>query len=161
MDSIVQSNKAPVTVIEKRSVAQIMGDPHYIELIDEYAWESAVVDMPAINAKMETYVPMESTGMLNIFAAFAEGELIGFVSVLTPTLPHYGALVATTESFFVTAGHRGGGTGLRLLKKAEEFAWDCRSPGFFVSAPLGGMLATILPRWGYTETSRVFFKKAP
>lgn len=161
MDTAIQSNHAPTVTIEKRSVAQIMGDPRYIELIDEYAWESAVVDMPAINAKMETYVPMEKTGMLNIFAAFAGEELIGFVSVLTPTLPHYGMLVATTESFFVTAGHRGGGTGLKLLKKAEEFARAEGSPGIFVSAPVDGMLATILPRWGYVETSRVFFKKAP
>lgn len=158
---MIRSNQPPAVTIEKRSVMEIMGNPRYIELIDEYAWESAVVDMPAINAKMETYVPMESTGMLNIFAAFAEGELIGFVSVLTPTLPHYGALVATTESFFVTAGHRGGGTGLKLLKRAEDFAWEQGSPGLFVSAPTDGMLATILPRWGYVQTSLVFFKKAP
>ena len=32
-------------------------------------------------------------------------------------------------------------------------------PGLLVSAPAGGVLAKVLPRRGYAETNRVFFKE--
>lgn len=147
------------TIIRACSVSDIMEDPAFPALIEEYARESAVDGMPSPNAKMETYIPMEVTGMLHPFGAYKGGELVGFISVLTPVLPHYGATVAVGESFFVSAPHRKGGAGLRLLKEVERVAAEQGSPGIFISAPLTGMLVEILPRRGYTECSRMFFKK--
>lgn len=149
------------TIIRACSVSDIMEDPAFPALIEEYARESAVDGMPSPNAKMETYIPMEVTGMLHPFGAYKGGELVGFISVLTPVLPHYGALAAVAESWFVTAPHRKGGAGLRLLQAAERVMVESGSPGLFVSSPLNSMLVEILPRLGYTETSRIYFKKAP
>lgn len=147
-------------MIRKCSISEIMEDPAFPALIEEYAAESAVEGMPSPNAKMESYAIMELTGMLHPFGAFKDGELVGFISVLTPMLPHYGRLVASAESFFVTKLHRKGGAGLRLLKAVEQVAIEEGSPGIFVSAPIKGMLIEILPRRGYTECSRIFFKRA-
>lgn len=153
---------APIhTVVRKCTVVEIMEDPAFDALIAEYAAESAVEGMPPPRAKMEAYVAMEMTGMLHPFGAFKDGELVGFISVLTPTLPHYGRLVASAESFFVTKSHRKGGAGLRLLKAVEQVAAEEGSPGIFVSAPIKGMLVEILPRRGYTACSQIFFKKVP
>ena len=138
-----------------------MEDPQFPALIAEYARESAVEGLPPPDAKMATYLAMDGTGMLHPLGVWRDGWLVGFLSVLTPILPHYGALVAVAESFFVSAPHRKGGAGLRLLKEAERIAEEAGSPGIFVSAPISGILIEILPRRGYTETSRVFFKKVP
>jgi hypothetical protein len=55
--------------------------------------------------------------------------------------------------------HRGTGSGIRLLRAAEDKAKEIGSPGLIVSAPFAGRLFDVLPRCGYTEVSRVFFKK--
>ena len=65
---------------------------------------------------------------------------------------------AITESFFVAKVHRDSGAGLKLLRAAEQKARALGSPGLLVSAPFGGTLVQVLPRAGYTETNRVFFK---
>lgn len=150
---------APFTVVRKCSVSEIMEDPAFPALIEEYAAESAVEGMPTPQAKMESYAAIELTGMLHPFGAFKEGALVGFISLLTPTLPHYGRLVAVGESFFVSAPHRKGGAGLRLLKEAERTAAGQGSPGIFITTPIKGMLIEILPRRGYIECSRIYFKK--
>ena len=149
------------TTIRKCAVYEIMQDPDFPALIEEYARESAVEGLPHPNAKMESYLQMDAVGMLHPFGAFKGGALVGFISVLTPVLPHFSALVAVGESFFVSAPHRKGGAGLRLLKEAERVAAEAGSPGLFISTPVRGMLVEILPRRGYTETSRVFFKRIP
>ncbi len=44
---------------------------------------------------------------------------------------------------------------------SPEFAAKARelgTPGLLVSAPMGGSLAEVLPRRGFAETNRVFFK---
>lgn len=152
---------APTTVIRKCSVSELMEDPSFRPLIDEYVAESQIDGLPSPADKMDMYVEMEVVGMIHAFGAWHGAELVGLVTVLTPRLPRYGALVAVVESYFVTADHRKGGCGLRLLKEAERIAMECGSPGIFVSSPVTAALVEILPRRGYTECSRIFFKKVP
>lgn len=147
--------------IVRCSAAALMGAPEFPALIAEYAAESAIDGMPSPEAKLATYALLEATGMLHVYAALQEGQVIGFITVLAPVLPHYSAVVAVTESFFVAAAHRKSGAGLRLLKAAEDCARFVGSPGLLVSAPAGGRLAEVLSRrGGYRESSRVFFKRS-
>ena len=101
---------------------------------------------------------LEMHGVIHAFAALKDGELVGFITVLATPLPHYGIPVAVSESFFVAAEHRKGGAGLRLLSAAEKKAKELGSPGLLVCAPFDGRLFEVLPRCGYRETNRVFFK---
>lgn len=147
------------TIIEKVGVTDVMGAREFPALIEEYARESANPGMPPPIVKLESYKAFDATGFLHVFSAIKEGELIGFITVLAPPLPHYSCPVAVTESFFVAAAHRQGGPGLRLLATAEEQARAVGSPGLYIVAPMGGRLIEILPKRGYVETNRVFFKK--
>lgn len=139
-------------------VLSIMQAPEFPALIEEYAREAAVVGLPSPKAKIEHYQALEMSGAIHAFAAVKHGELVGFISVLAPVLPHYGVPVAVSESFFVAAAHRKGGAGLRLLAAAERKAKDLGSPGLLVCAPFEGRLFELLPRCGYRETNRVYFK---
>lgn len=145
------------------TVTALIDDPRFPALRREYADECAIAGLPDPEEKREMYQAMESTGAVQAFGAFVDGDLAGFVVVLAPLLPHYGRVIAVTESLFVASAHRKSGAGLRLLRRAEQHARDIGSPGLLVSAPIGeqsgGRLATLLPRIGYSETNRVFLKR--
>lgn len=145
--------------VHRSSVAALERDPDLRALLAEYAAESAIEGLPCPAAKFETYRELEERGLLQVLSAKDDGRLIGFLTLLAPVLPHYGITVAVTESFFVAGARRGTGAGLKLLRAAEELARHAGSPGLLVSAPFEGDLFKVLPRVGYTETSRVFFKR--
>lgn len=147
-------------IVQKSTVAEVEAAPTFVALLAEYAAESAIAGMPPPAAKMVTYRQLEAAGLLQVFSAVSEGELIGFISFLAAPLPHYGISVAVSESFFVAKAHRGTGAGVKLLHAAEAKAREIGSPGLLVSAPFEGDLFHVLPRLGYTEASRIFFRRS-
>lgn len=146
--------------IEEVSISTIENSPGIDALLAEYAAECAIDGMPPPTAKWHTYRTLQMAGVLYAFGAFAGEELIGFIFVLTSHLPHYAtAPAAVSESFFVARAHRKSGAGLKLLRIAEETARKAGAPGLIVAAPFEGDLYKVLPRMGYAEVSRAFFKK--
>ena len=145
--------------VQMSRVADLERDPGLAALLVEYAAESSIAGMPPPAARMDSYRELEMRGLLHVLSASHETRLIGFLTLLAPVLPHYGVAVAVSESFFVARAHRGTGAGLKLLRAAEDLARRLGSPGLRVSAPVEGDLFRELPRVGYAETSRVFFKK--
>lgn len=141
--------------------AEIESAPNLPELLAEYARESANCAIGTPSMQPEIYRALESAGVLKILAAYSDGELVGYMSMLFSVLPHFGTLNATTESFFVAAAHRKGGTGLKLLRAAEALAASQGATGLFVSSPANGRLAQVLPRVGFHESNRVFFRRLP
>ena len=146
-------------MIRSSTVAELEAAPTFADMLAEYAAESAIEGMPPPSARMETYRALSAMGALHVLAAWAGDTLAGFITVLAAPLPHYGRTVAVSESFFVAKAHRSTGAGLKLLHAAEDRARELGSPGLLVSAPFEGDLFKVLPRVGYAETNRVFFKK--
>ncbi len=144
--------------INDSSVAEIEAAGRFRKLAAEYAAESAIAGLPPPNARREAYLHLERSGALHMISATKDGQLIGLIAVLMAVLPHYGVPVAVSESFFVAKAHRKTGAGLKLLRAAEDKARALGSPGLLVSAPFEGDLFQVLPRVGYRETNRVFFK---
>lgn len=144
--------------IDQCTIADLEDAPNIWALLDEYAAESSIKGLPSPNAKATVYKALESTGALTVFRAVEDGELIGFLLMLAPVIPHYGRVIATTESLFVTASRRKSGAGLRLIAAMREKARELGSPGILISAPLGGQLAEVLSRMDFVETNRVFFQ---
>jgi GNAT superfamily N-acetyltransferase len=144
--------------VVRTTVAALWDDPYFDGLVDEYAAESSIEGLPHPKNKRETYEMLESVGALTVFGAYQDRHLIGFLTILLPIMPHYGEVVATTESYFVGADYRKSGAGLKLLRAAEVFAKEADAQGFLVAAPSGGRLAEVMPKLGYTESNRVFFR---
>jgi GNAT superfamily N-acetyltransferase len=122
--------------IHKVGLSDLLDARDFPALIEEYARESALKDLPPPRVKIESYRAFEWSGALHVFVAAKGGQLVGFITVLAPVLPHYSVPIAVSESFFVAAAHRTGGFGLRLLAAAEEQAacsarpssWCARRP---------------------------------
>lgn len=145
--------------IKRCPLAEIIDAPELPALLAEYGAESANHEIGPINPQFATYLGMESAGLLHALSArLADGQLVGFMLLLTPVLPHFGRCVAVSESFFVASEHRGTGAGLRLLRAAEDLARSAGAVGLMASAPVGGQLAQVLPGIGYRDASHVFFK---
>jgi GNAT superfamily N-acetyltransferase len=150
--------------VQPSTVAEIKAAPHFDVLAAEYAAESLIPGMPPPVAQWEAYRQLESAGMLHAFSAIipqdnGDRRLVGFISVLASVLPRYGVPIAISESWFVAKAYRKTGAGLKLLRIAEEKARELGSPVLLVSAPCEGDLFQVLPRRGYAETNRIFFKK--
>lgn len=146
-------------MIRAATFPEIEVAPEWPALLAEYAAESRTEGMPPPKGKMESYRQYDAAGVLHIFGAWSDKTLVGFVFVLAAPLLHYSVTTAVTESFFVGKAHRHTGAGMKLLKAAEDKARELGSPGLIVSAPFAGRLFEVLPRCGYTEVSRIFFKK--
>lgn len=146
-------------IVRENTVAEIMGAPAYPALLAEYDAEARIEGLPPPAAKLATYTDLEQRGLLRVIGAWAEsGDLAGFISILAGPMLHYGMSIAVSESFFVAGRHRGSMAGLKLLAAAEAKTYEIGSPGLFVSAPSASRLAQMLPKCGYRETSRVYFK---
>ena len=144
--------------VRKSSVAEFEASATFQALLDEYGEECRTDGLPPPKARMESYRHLESLGLLHVIGAFVDDALQGFITLIVPTLPHYGIMVGVSESFFVAKQHRPTMAGLKLLVQAEELAQSLGAPGLLVSAPIRGKLFKVLPRIGYTETSRIFFR---
>ena len=147
-------------VVRPISVAEAFANPSFPALCREYAKEAAIAGLPDPREKLSAYQALEAGGSAAFcaYGAFLDDELIGFLALLTPVLPHYGAAIAVAESLFVAGAHRKTGAGLLLIRRAEKRAREAGSPGVLFSAPSGGRLSVLLPRIGYRETNRVYLK---
>lgn len=148
----------PFITISPCTVHEFFQSPNLAELFDEYARESSIAGLGECVVNREHYEQLEAAGIFHALTAHQGEELVGFVTLLVTVLPHYGRLVAATESFFVKDDARAGGTGLKLLRAAGDLARDKGAIGLLVSAPYGGRLAKILPRLGYEPTNQAFFR---
>ncbi len=145
--------------VEVRKITQeeIENYPEYRFLLDEYGKESAIKGI-APSPQLDQYRALSNAGYLHIFGAFLGSKLIGAIQILSTVLPHYGRLIATTESFFVSKTHRKTGAGSQLLRQAETFCKDQGVFGLFVSANTESVLSKVLPAKGFVEANTVFFK---
>ncbi len=148
-------------VVRQTSVAEVFANQAFPALCREYAEESAIAGLPVPQEKLSAYQALEASGSsaFCVYGAFLGDALIGFIVLLTPVLPHYGAAIAVAESLFVGSAFRKTGAGMLLIRRAEKRAREVGSPGMLFSSPSGGRLAVLLPRIGYRETNRVFLKE--
>jgi GNAT superfamily N-acetyltransferase len=145
-------------IIRPCTIAEVEQSGALAELLAAYGQESSVPELGEVNASFEQYRQMEASGALHIIGAFGP-ELVGVASLLVYGLPHYaGRRVCAMESFFVAPAARRGGAGLKLLRAAEAKARELGAAALMVSAPVGGRLASVLPRSGYRPTSQVFVR---
>lgn len=146
-------------LIRKSTIIEIENAKDIAEILKEYGTESAIKGLPPPCAKFEMYRQLENIGIMHVLGAFHDESLIGFITILSSVLPHYGTTVTVSESFFVLKKYRKTGAGLKLLKAAENYSREIKACGILVTAPMGGNLIEVLPHSGYIETNRVFFKE--
>lgn len=141
------------------SYADILGAPNARELFDEYGAECSIPEIGQISPQAEMYASMEKSGMLKCFGAFHVKQLVGFATLVTFIVPHYGKRSATVESLFVDRAHRKSLLGLALLVKLERQAKEMGCAAIQYSAPAGSILERLLSnRKSFRKTNSIFTK---
>ena len=127
------------------------------ELVKEYAAECSIPEIGEVQPNGEIYVAMECIGVVQVFAAFDNEQMIGFAAVLMPVMPHYSKRVATVESIFVTESQRKSGIGKDLMRTIEDYAKEKGCAAILYSAPTSGKLERMLTlSKRYRQTNTVF-----
>lgn len=145
--------------IQSATVDELLAAPNWWALVEEYAAECGNTGIGKPEMQVDTYRALEAAGVLKIAAAYHNAELVGFQFFLLSVLPHYGKLVAVSESIFVTPAHRESGAGLALLNAAESAALEAGAVGLLMSAPAGGRLDRLLAAKRYEHTNTIWFKR--
>lgn len=127
------------------------------DLLAEYAAESSMPEMGEVNPQAEIYRELERLGMVQMLAAMKDGSIIGFASILTTILPHYGQKAATVESLFVRRSERKGGLGGAMIEACERLARDSGCKAIYFSAPSLGALEKVMEHRPRYRRSNIIF----
>lgn len=129
-------------------------------LLEEYAAECSIPELGPINPQAAMYEEREAVGMAQMFGAYRDGKMVGFASLLTTILPHYGCKAATLESLFISSDARASGAGSMMMAVIEGFAKQAGCVAILYSAPAGGQLERLLSlKSAYSCTSAIFCRR--
>jgi len=99
-----------------------------IPLLDKH-WELVALNQGEIklNPNWKEYANLDAAGILRIFTARDDGELVGyFVLMVNQSIHYQDHLFANNDVLFVLPNSRAGATGYKLIKFAED---HCREAG--------------------------------
>jgi GNAT superfamily N-acetyltransferase len=97
-------------------------------LLEEH-WELVALNKGKIklNPNWKEYARLDAAGVLRIFTARDEGQLVGyFVLFISQSVHYQDHLFATNDVIFVLPDKRAGATGYKLVKYAQDY---CRDSG--------------------------------
>jgi len=144
-------------IVQPSSISELEAAPNFVALLAAYVDEEGLPGLPRYMPDVDMYRRLEGAGLLYAFEAREDGNLIGFITVITTVTPATGRLTAAIESFFVTEAKRTSGAGLRLLRRAEAKARELGAV-LTASASAGSRLAELLLRLGFVESNVVYYK---
>ena len=144
--------------IKRTNVAEILSKDN-AHIIEEYAKESSLEELPKPKPRFDMYCKLEFTGAIECYGAYSNNKFAGFLVVMPTVIPHYGTLVLMVESVFVSSEYRKTGLGRLLLLKIEELAKEKKAWCILASAPVNSVLSKVLPKMGYSHTNNVLCKQ--
>ncbi len=124
--------------------SEILRDPNAQALVREYSNECSLPELGEARPQAHIYEALERGGSMQSYGLYEGEHLIGFAVLLFYPLPHYGKLIAATESIFIAAEHRGNGNGEQLLKFIESVARERGCAAVQYSVPVGSRFGRLL-----------------
>ena len=127
----------------------------------EKHWEMVALNQGAIklNPNWEEYARLDDSGVLRVFTARADGELVGYCVLIVSQSIHYSDhIFANNDVTFVLPEHREGATGYQLIKYAEE---HCRENGVSllnINTKVHIPFDSLLTRMGFDLIERIYSK---
>lgn len=146
-------------IIRELPFAKLEAEYGFAALVEEYYTEAGNPGLPRPKYDSAQYRKLCQLGLMHTFAAMSDGVLLGFMMLIVTELPKYSLPMTQVETIFVGKAYRMSGAGVRLLKQAETLAAARGCPGLLVSTPAEGALADVLPRLGYVESNRIYFRQ--
>ncbi len=137
------------TVVEASELLRL----HYAEI-------APYQDLFKLNPDIATYMKLQATGILYIVTARSAGKLVGYVSLIVKEHVHYkDVLMATDDIHFLHPDWRKGGTGLRMLKFAEQKMREMGVKVMALRTKVASNHGVLFERLGYEPMDVVYLKR--
>lgn len=147
-------------IVRRVTPDEVASSPEFERLISAYWEECANRALGTAMPDLDQYRALSASGALRGAAAFDGDRMVGFVSVLAISYPHFSKVCASVESIYLDPSCRHTGGGLMLLKAAREMANEAGAAGLYISAPIGSRLESIARAKHWRNTNSVFFIEA-
>lgn len=142
------------------SYAEVLNAPNAAILLAAYGIECSIPEIGEINPQAKLYEQMEQSGRFQVFGAFEGNDLAGFAAVLVYLNPHYGKMIATIESLFLSPAYRNTRAGHDLMNALEEHAKGKGCEAILYSARTGSQFEKLLSMLHpYKRTNSVFLRQ--
>tara|TARA_R110000765_G_scaffold5133_1_gene15970 strand:- start:1664 stop:2116 length:453 start_codon:yes stop_codon:yes gene_type:complete len=129
-------------------------------LLEEH-WELVALNKGAIklNPNWEEYARLDHAGVLRIFTARDEGELVGYcVLVVNRSLHYQDHIFANNDVTFVLPDSRAGATGYQLIKYAEDYCRDNNISLLNINTKVHLPFDSLLIGMGFELIERIYSK---
>lgn len=124
-------------------------------------WEEVALNQDAIalNPDWEAYASLEGEGKLKIFTARDDNQLVGYFVVICGNNIHYkDHTFAENDVIYLTPKQRKGGTGLKLIKFAEQSLKSDGVSVLLINTKVHRPFDPLMERLGFKLTERVYSK---
>lgn len=144
--------------VESISHADLIALPEFSQMLEQYVHECGIPELGPANPQHDIYAAIEQAGAACFIVARLGPQAIGFCCLTASRVPHFGTVVAHTESLFISPLYRATGAGLLLMREAERVAAEMGATGLFIGAPIGSRLDRLLRGTDYRPTTVAHFK---
>jgi GNAT superfamily N-acetyltransferase len=127
----------------------------------EQHWELVAMyqDKIKLNPDWKEYSRLDAAGMLRIFTARDNGDLVGyFVLIVSKSLHYSDHYFASNDVIFVKPDSRAGATGYKLLKYVEDYCSDCGVSMLTINTKAAVPFDSLLTSNSYDLAERVYTK---
>jgi len=127
----------------------------------EKHWELVALNQGKIklNPNWEEYAKLDELGILKIFTARNEGELVGyFVLTISKSIHYQDHLFAVNDVIFVLPDSRAGATGAKLIQYAEKYCKDAGVSTLTLNTKVHIPFDSLLIKLGFGLIERVYSK---
>jgi len=131
-----------------------------LPLIEEH-WELIALNKGSIklNPDWEQYAALDASGIMKMFTARDNGELVGYFILLVNNSLHYKDHVfAVCDIIFVTPEARKGATGYKLLKYAENWCVENNVSLLNINTKVHMPFDSLLEKTGFNLIERLYSK---
>lgn len=127
----------------------------------EAHWEEVALnkDKVALNPDYDKYREIANLGMIRIFTAREDGELVGyFVVTIAPHLHYKDHKYALNDVIYLTPDLRAMGIGKGLISFAESVLQEAGISVLIINMKVQHPFDPLLEKLGFTSTERVYSK---
>jgi GNAT superfamily N-acetyltransferase len=112
-----------------------------------------------LNPNWEEYARLDASGVLRVFTARENNELVGYCVLVVSRSIHYkDHIFANNDVTFVLPDHRAGATGYHLIKYAEDYCKDNEISLMNINTKVHVPFDKLLVGMGFDLIERIYSK---
>lgn len=127
----------------------------------ELHWELIALNKESIklNPNWAEYVRLDEAGILKLYTARQDGDLVGYFAVTVNTSLHYqDHKFATNDVIFIHPDYRNGSAGYKLIKYAEDQLFQMGVSLMIMNTKIHQPFDKLLERMGFKQIERIYSK---